>query len=272
MRREINDIMYRILTLALMLISLSGCTAVKAAWAMTKSTEQFIVLEENSAIAYEAGSKALALELSGDLPGAVQTVESMQYGTFQDEVKVYVPGTLESFASYCTSEAPAACVIGNRLFVSPKLLDNKKKQSKVLLHELSHLQLSQSIGRWDFQRNVPSWFSEGLAVYVSGGGGTGSVGEQEAKEAILAGRAIVPNGSGSLLFPKTAHAFKLKPHMFYLQSGMYVAWLHDHNTVHFQQLIALLSQDRTVEDAMVGSYGFTVKEGWKRFVDEKIRT
>jgi hypothetical protein len=44
------------------------------------------------------------------------------------------------------------------------------------------------MGRRGYQLNIPSWFAEGLAVYVSGGGGAEKVGAKDAAEAIKSGK------------------------------------------------------------------------------------
>lgn len=49
---------------------------------------------------------------------------------------------------------------------------------------------------------------------------------------------------------------------------MYIEWLHDLNQDHFKQLMRLVHKGNTVEEAMLGSYGFGVLDGWKCFVNE----
>jgi len=263
-----KNIIYKSLTIIFVITMLSGCTSMKAVVAMTKSTEHFITLDENTAIRYEKGSKEFAIKIAPQFEKSIQTIELKQYGKFPEKVFIYIPSSIDSFSSYCASKLPSACVIGGKVFISPKLLNSPDRILGILIHELSHLQLSQFIGRWDYHRNVPVWFSEGLAVYVSDGGGAEKVERSEAVKAIKAGKAIVPNGSGSLLFSKTASSFNLKPHMFYRQSSLYVEWLHHQNTEHFKQLIGLLHNGNILEEAMMKSYGFTVLDGWHRFTSE----
>jgi len=249
------------------LLSLSGCTAIKAVFGMAKSTEDFIPLEDNTVVKYEKGAVGFARKISLYINPAIQSIE-MNQGVFPDTVSIYVPKSIGNFASFCASEAPAACVIGKRLFVSPKLLDQQERIPKVLTHELSHLQLTQYLGLWDYQTKLPAWFKEGLAVYASEGGGAEKVNEQEALEAIKQGKKIRPNGSGSLLFMKTASSFGLKPHMFYRQSAMYVKWLHDLDDGKFHELFDHLRMGNTLNEALISAYGFGVSAGWERFVGD----
>lgn len=260
--------MHRYVVIIFISVQLAGCTSVKALFAMTRSTEHFLASSENPAIFYEQESAQYAVLIAPQLNSAIQVIESKQYAVFPNKVRVYIPASIDSFSSYCASEIPRACVIGDRLFLSPKLFKEDRQVSGILIHELSHLQLSQYLGRWNYQLNVPSWFAEGLASYVSDGAGAENVTRADAIQAIKAGVSIVPNASGSLLFPKTASDFGLEPHMFYRQSSMYVEWLHDLNEEHFKRLLLLLHADNTVEQAVVESYGFSVADGWLRFVQE----
>lgn len=260
--------MPRYLAIIPLFILLSACGTAKALLAMTRSTDHFQVLQNNPSIHYENGTEAYAATLARHLHDAGALVAERQYGTFPDGVTIFVAASMESFAKYCASDAPSACVIGSRLFMSPKLSGDEARAAVVLVHELSHLQLSQSLGRWTYQRNVPAWFAEGLAVFVADGGGAERVSAAEAKAAIRAGRQIVPIDAGSLLFRQTASRYGMVPHMFYRQSAMYVAWLHDLDAGQFRQLFQRLHAGDTVGEAILASYGFTAQAGWTRFAND----
>lgn len=238
---------------------------------MLKSTDNFLALVENPSVKYEEGARENALLISPYVTGAINVVEAKQYGSFPDGVIIYLPKDLESFSSYCACKTPRAIVIGGRVFISPILLDEPELIQGILIHELSHLQLSQSLGRWNFHSHVPVWFAEGLAVYVSDGAGAEEVTRSEAIHTIKSGQSIEPNGSGSFFFPKTASNFGLSRHMFYRQSSLYIEWLHNYDQSSFKNLLLRLRKGDTVEKAMQNSCGFGVKEGWNQFVaDIKI--
>ena len=232
---------------------------------MTKSTDEFLSLNQDSRIRYEDGALKFASEIAPYLDTAINTIETKQ-GKFKKPVVIYVTKSIDSFSSFCTSNRPVACVIGSRLFVSPKLLNEKERLPRILTHELSHLQLTQSIGRWNYQTLLPTWFKEGLAVYVSNGGGAEGVSEREAYEAIKQGKTIEPNGSGNLLFQKTASSFGLKTHMFYRQSEMFVKWLHDKNLASYSRLFAVLNSGKTLDEALLSVYGFDIQQAWNEFL------
>lgn len=179
-----------------------------------------------------------------------------------------MPSTVKSFESFCVAKHAGGCVINGRLFISPKKKNTPDRIPRVLAHELSHLQMQQILGTWKWHENTPAWFREGLAVYASDGGGAEGISSTQAKQAIIAGKSITPNNTGSLLFPKTAYTFGLRPHMFYKQAGLFVSWLHQHNHTKFRKLILAIQTGATFEAAMQTSYGSNVLANWKRFIRE----
>ncbi len=128
--------------------------------------------------------------------------------------------------------------------------------------------MQQHLGLWNLS-NIPSWFSEGLAVYVSDGAGAEGVDREAAKKAIISGNSFTPVGTGSLLFPKGANYFGLKPGMFYKQAGLFVAWLCEQNKNYFKTLISSIQSRETLEEAMFISYGVSVLENWESFTNEQ---
>jgi len=256
-------------------VLLAGCSSSGSVSVALPSMDQFVGLAGSPAIKYEPrpepGSEPLAETISAYLDAAVRTVETRQYAAFPRPVTVYVPGSIASFASFCRSDVPVACVIGGHLFMSPKLAQQPQRIRAILLHELSHLQLEQIAGVWAYQTQMPSWFTEGLAVFVSDGGGAGKVSREAAAQAIRGGDSFVPGGSGSLLFAKHADDFGLTAHMFYRQAGMLVEWLYGVNPAQFEALLRQLWAGDTLQQAMLDSYGFGVAEAWRRFNAEVIK-
>jgi len=248
------------------LIVFDGCSSVKAVLAMGRSTDDFLTLKQEPRIKYEEGSEQLANEVVPYLESAVKRIEAKQ-SNFPKPVVVYVTGSMESFSSFCASKAPSACVVGERLFISPKLLHTKKRIPGILTHELSHLQLTQYVGLWNYQTHIPIWFKEGLAVYISNGSGAEGVSDREAYKAILQGKTLHPNGTGALVFRKTASSFGLDTHMFYRQSELFVKWLHDTNPNAFRRIFVLLKEGKTVDEAVLSLYGVDVWGRWRKFYD-----
>ena len=260
------------LILIFITLLLSGCTSIKAAIAMMRSTDHFVALDKHPSIRLEQGAEEYATLISKYADESIRIIQEKQ-GGFPKGVLVYVPNSEESFVRYCVNPV-RACVIGGRLFMSPKLMREKKNIPKILTHELSHLQIQQYIGRWNAQLHIPGWFGEGLAVFVSNGGGADRVGRKQAMLAIKQGKCIAPEGSGGILFShppvvegvggdaSTAHQ------MFYRQSAIYVEWLYTQSPGKFHEVIEFLHEGETLDEAMMKAYGFGAKEGWQRLVNE----
>jgi len=258
--------MRKYLIVAVFVMLLGGCANIKAVGAMMRSTDHFIALKSNPSIRYEAGAEEYANLISEYLDKSVQVIKDRQ-GDFADGVMVFVPNTIESFVKYCAGPV-RACVMGDRVFVSPKLMNQKKNILKLLIHELSHLQFKQYVGLWNYQLHVPGWFGEGLATYVSDGGGAERISKEQARKAILSGNLIEPTGSGGLLFSRSGIGSITDGQMFYRQSAMYVEWLYTQRPDDFHSLIELLRKGKTLDEAMFEVYGYKVKAGWGKFINE----
>ncbi len=261
------------LAFVLSVMIFNGCTSAKAIVSMQKSTDHFESLTGNPSVKYEHGAQHNALRVAQYLQEAIQTVETRQYTIFPNDVIIYVPNSIESFSTYTVSDIPRATVIGGKLFLSPRLFEQNDGRVKgILEHELSHLLITQKLGRWNAQLNLPHWFTEGLAVYVSDGAGAEKVSKEEAIQSILAGKEIIPDNTGSILFRKTANYFNLKTEMFYRQSSMFVEWLHNQDPAEFKHFLYFIYQGEAVAEAMYNSYGFSVAEGWSRFSNDILHT
>ena len=258
----------RFLPLLFALLVLNGCTALKAVVAMNKGTDNFQVLKDDHRVRYEAGAERNAQLVANHLDHAIEMVETRQYSAFAKPLNIYVTATWDSLTAFCVHSKAGGCVLNERLFISSKAQNTPDRLPGILTHELSHLHMAQHLGMWKWNANVPAWFREGLAVYVSGGSGAEKVSVEDAITAILSGESFGPNETGSLLFPKSARYFGLAPHMFYRQAGLFVTWLHDKDSHKFAMLIKAIQTGKALEQAMFSAYGRSVSENWQSFVDE----
>ena len=136
-------------------------------------------------------------------------------------------------------------MLNGRLFISPKVQNTTERIPRLLAHELSHLHFEQRLGLIGYAWKIPSWFKEGLAVVVSGGGGAESVSPPEARAAIAAGKTFTPAASGRLLFERSGRSYGLSEHMWYRQSALLVEFLQAKDPAAFRQLVEKLeSGDR----------------------------
>jgi hypothetical protein len=233
---------------------------------MTKSTDHFLTYAGDPRVKYEPGAEEVTQQVAKALPTAIQTVEQAQYRDFVAPVRIFVCGSIESFKAYgAPSGREGAFVLDRRLFVSPKPENTEERLPALLAHELSHLQIEQQIGMFKSAR-LPSWFKEGLAVYVSKGGGAEKVTEKQARKSIRQDRHFQPETEGSLLFPIRAHDYGLEPHMFYRQAGMFVAYIKCLDRAKFKDFLLAVEDGKPFATAFDDVYGMAIGKVWKDFL------
>jgi hypothetical protein len=262
-----------IATIAVLAWAISQSPITALAYAACRSTSRFAPDRHDSSVMFEPGAERLAQVVAESLPQACKTVEEQQYRPFSAPVRVYVCASLDSFESYCPGRRKAAgCVINKRLFLSPKLESTPERVPKIITHELSHLHLQQRVGAIRLQIATPPWFQEGLAVYVSSGGGAESVSEDQARQSIADGKHLVPEESGSLFFRQEAPVHGLSHHMFYRQSAMFIDYLKRSDEQHFKALLAGVDRGDTLGTAFAHAYGRSLNEIWREFVTSATMT
>jgi len=255
----------RIIIIICIAFLFNACTAAKAVIAMNKSTEHFMMLEQDNRIFYENGAKKNALNIANRLNNTISTVEKKQYRKFTKPIAIYVCNTVKSFTSYCVIKHASGCVLNERLFLSPK---NFQPNQDVLTHELSHLHIEQQLGMYKWHSDYPAWFQEGLATYISQGQGAKKATIEDAKKEIYLGNHFSPNLTGSLLSPKTAYSFGLKTNMFYRQSAMFVQFMHDLDEQKFKILLLSIEDGKNFEQVFLTTYGITLNKIWQQFIKQ----
>jgi hypothetical protein len=240
---------------------------------IARLTTDFKVLASDDRILYESGAEALAEKAARHLSQAITVVESKQYGTFKGQVKVYAFATTQNFSKYSgvSEKAKGACW-KNEVFLSGKLLNILGEAQGILTHELSHVQLSQTLGTIKFNRTLPRWFREGLAIYVADGGGATNATEAETIEKFLQGKHFTPETEGALFnraLPGTDH---LGPKIFYRQSGMFVQFMARNYPMQFETFLRGLQEGKTFEAHFIESLRHKVDEMLKMFIVTLQRT
>lgn len=258
----------RIFAVLVMVTNLFGCRLVRIGLATLRSTAHFVALESDKRILYEPGAKEFARKVAGYLPEAVATVEKEQYRPFTKPVFVYVCATEESFARFTSVSKDIRGALIKKIFLSEKLWRQPESIKLILTHELSHLHLQQQIGWYNFSDNLPAWFKEGLATSVSNGGGAETVSETEARKAIIEGKHFIPETKDSLLFPKSGSSYGLKPHMFYRQSAMFVAYLKKLDETKFRAFLLALEDGKNFKKSFISIFGTSIDEIWQQFVQQ----
>lgn len=259
------------ISLLLIVIGLCGCSLSKQAVATLRSTSHFLVLDLDRRILYEPGAEDLSKEVAKYLPDSIATVETEQYRPFVKPVEVYICATKNSFSSFTgVPKVIKGAVTIKHVFLSAERLRELPIgiRRAVLTHELSHFHLQQYLGAYNYGANLPAWFQEGLAEYVSGGAAVEEVSEAEAVKAISEGKYITPGTTGSFFFPKRWNAYGLTPQMFYRQSLMYVTYLKHLDEPKFRAFLLAVENNQRFEDSFNSIFGLTMDSAWQRFVEQ----
>ncbi len=256
----------RLLLLALCLSLSSGCAVARTAIAMTRSVDRFAPLAADPRVRVESGAESNGEILARALPGAIATVERQQLRAFDRPVTIYVCARTETARRMGGSSGrPAGFVLNRRLFITAKPENTPERLPRVLAHELSHLQLEQQIGFWKAGR-LPAWFKEGLATYVSGGGGAEDVTDAEARAALLEGRSFRPDARRGVLGQKTARDFGLPAHLFYREASLFLAFLHDLDPASWTRFLLAVEDGQGLESACRRAWGIGFEEQWAAFL------
>ena len=249
---------------------LTGCSAITAISHCCRSTDHFLGWSGEDRILYEPGAEAFAAAVAMELPAAVDKVQARQFAVFPDKIKVFVCNSRESFKNLTGSDVSAMC-FRQSIFLSPKLMDTPDWIEANLAHELSHLLIYQQIGGYAYL-GIPSWFAEGLAAYVSDGGGAWQVSDAEAREAIKSGNHFKPlekAGFWDLFHPKYATYWgithRFKHHMFYHQCMLFIAFLEKDDPAGFKACLTDIQNGMDFQKAFRKGFGADTMAEWRAF-------
>lgn len=237
-------------------------------------------LESDARVHFEPSARACALDVAALLPAAVAHVESEQGRPFAAPPTIGVYASYDAYGRANGFENPyiAATSRFGRVVLSPTLCAEERRRLKaVLTHELSHAHLFG----WrssPFSARPPSWFTEGLAVMVSDGGGAEGVDDTVAAEAIRKGQAIVVKSDG-LWIDFDAIPFDVEPprdaaqennvtprqRLAYRQAAMFVAWLRERDPQAFAQFLRRIADGESFRESFHVSFTTNPEERWRDF-------
>lgn len=238
--------------------------------------DRMAALSADGRVHYEPGAEDFAREVAALLPSAIARVETVHGRPFAHPVIVGVYATPDAYmaANGVASVAPVGVTIFGRVNLSPKLFGPQHLRLRAILtHELSHAHLQGWIGDYD-TLYLPSWFKEGLAVMISGGGGAEFVSEAEARAAMQRGETIVINDVGGLskltnvpLEKKPANRPPWYPTVLaYREAGMFVDYLREADRPGFDRMMNAILHDRPFTEAVTAGYHDDVRSLWEKFV------
>jgi hypothetical protein len=224
---------------------------------------------------YEGDAADFAAEVARLLPEAMAQVEAAHGRPFarQPVIAVFADALAFANANGAGSQGPVGTSFSGRVSLSPVLWNERRAQLRdILVHELSHAHLQGHLNFYAFGQ-IPSWFSEGLAVMVSGGGGAANVSEATARAAIRDGYFIEVRDHTGLLgypfdppqdrerFPLTA----IGQHMIYRQAGLFVAHLRERDSQAFARFMKALMDGTRFHLAFENAYGESIGTAWRTF-------
>ena len=248
---------------------LSGCTAFKTALYSFRSTDHFIHHTSDTRVMLEPGAEEFADLVVSNLPEAVRKVEMGHYSKFMEDIIIFVCKSHESYKSL-TGRRAKALMHRKKIYLSPAMMTEPETVPLYLTHELSHLMMMQKTGGYKYMK-IPSWFHEGMATFVSDGGGAHKVSRQAALESIKKSRHFLPHDSAGvrdLFAPRYASHWKLNPHMFYRQAMIFVAYLKNSNEDSFKTFVTSIQNGKDFSDSFNTSFGMTTLEIWDKFIME----
>lgn len=262
-----STLLKRIICILLVTVTVSsflGCTFARQTVAVLRATGHFVMSKNDSRVLFEPGAENCANKVVLFLPSAIQQVEEKQYRSFAKPVRVYICASRESFTRMYGADVRAGVLA--KLFLSPRIFeDGDEIARRYLTHELSHLHLLDQLGNYKMSR-LPFWFKEGLATYVSEGGGAHTVTEKQAIDSIKSGKYFVPDETGVFIFQKTASDWGLEHHMFYRQSMMFIGYLAATNESGYQKFLLGVENGEEFSAALQAAYNKKLKELWNDFL------
>jgi hypothetical protein len=254
-----------LLSSILLLLFLLTCTDTKHAIALLRSTDHFIPHEKDKRILFEPGAKNFTNLFLPFTSRAILRVETEHYKRFKLPVQIHICKTEESFSRFYGGNTKAG--VSNKLFLSPRLMREPENIEKYLIHELSHLHLYQQIGLFKM-RTLPFWFKEGLATYVSNGGGAQNVIETAAIDSIKKGKHFIPHLNASWFYRRDASYWGLTPHMMYRQCMIFTAYLKTEDEKSFRNLLLAVQDGIDFEEAFEGSFQLSIEKLWQKFLQK----
>lgn len=233
-------------------------------------------LATDSRVHFEPAARDCAERVAAALPAAIARIENVHGRPF---AKPPVVGVYASFETYAHANGlgdagVAGVTRAGRALLSPTLCgDERERLEGVLTHELSHVHFSG--WRKTRGRSPPAWFTEGLAVMASNGGGAEGVSDEDAARALRAGVAFIPDNAAWTDFaairfarepdtPAGHDAWTYRQRLAFRQAGLFVASLRAQDREKFTRMLRLLEAGEKLDSAFNNERG--VENLWATFV------
>lgn len=253
--------------LAALLGLTAGCSTVgRAAYLELLPMQGFDTLQTDGRIHYEPEVKASAELLAANYLDAIKQIDSKLGAALRTKPEVYLCASDACYEKYAfNKEARAeARGRGNLILLKAKTLEEDGRLLPVFTHELIH-------AFW-FQHGIhctSRWWTEGLAVESSNGGGAEKILGSLAAQAIRNGQVFQASDENSCWTRMPPQLNSMAWPMFYRQSGMFVEWLRAYDPKAFAVLLVKLRDGENLTKTIESAYSQPVTSlqlAWKKSV------
>ncbi len=244
----------------------------KALIAKYKSTDNFITLTEDPRIRYEKNSKDNAIALKEILDTSQRKVEVTLNSRFVKPIETYVCASQDSFNEYVfLSKNVRGAVYWRKLFLSPGAFDRGEESlAELTTHELTHYLFNTHLGEEAHIKNIPIWFREGIAVFVSDGGPDYTKEKAVSELMSIAEKEAYLSGNVDFWFASKNPADAVTKNgvanwLIYRVGASFVHYMHDTQPEKFGKLMQLLLSGAEFSQALEVSYGKNIDVLRKEF-------
>lgn len=215
----------------------------------------------NAQVHFEPGAEGAAEAVVAGLDAAVRQIEASHGAALLQRPEVYVCATAACYTQHVFTPLSRAETrpFGRTVILQGRLLLDEQRLQSVLTHELSHV-------FW-FERGIrchPRWWTEGLAVDSSGGGGAEMQPMPAALHAMRDG-VLFSDLEESCLERDSARRAGMGWPMFYRQSGMFVGWLRARDAAAFGNTLAQLRGGARLTPAIESTFAATLPALWQNW-------
>jgi hypothetical protein len=217
---------------------------------------------------YEPGSETAAGVIVRQFDRSLAVIEDTHRADMKHKPEVYICARPACYDSYAFTPSGVAETngAGTQILMNASQLERRARLRRVFLHELVHAFWHQRRIRC-----LPRWWSEGLAVSISGGGGAERVSVAEAVAAIRAGQVFQVTDVSSCWTRDDLSREGLTWPMFYRQSGLFVDYLRARQPIAFDHVLQRLREGGELFPALEDAYSATVPTLWEQWRVGQIR-
>jgi len=187
-----------------------------------------------------------------------------------DSTTVFICPSEEIFSQFVGKNFPdwsagvAAPYKNVIILKSPNLLPDHADNTKIVIHELTHIILHKAVN----QHPIPRWFDEGMAVYYSG--------EKAFASGSLISKALITKSIIDLKdIDEVLNFYRDKAQLAYQESYLAVLYLFEQfGKEKVKQIISFMGKGKSLDQAFLETIGMDVVDfeyEWHQHIKKKYR-